>query len=533
MPTTPASHQGTMHPCLPGPAVVLGRLAHLLSACDLTWPELAVRSGLTLDQLAPLRDGQCVPSHTQLAALLTAVGAGASQSTAPSGAGARLLMTGPRTALTPRARHAVGTVARALVVLQGGDIARALARWQPLAAPGARLVGVHGLGERVVAGRAPAGSTVHVDPVTAARALHAPGPALAVATLAGAEVVADAHRARRLDPWQLLLVEDVLALQATGTAAGDLLSDAAVPAARRLLQSTVVSMVDPAGQLWAARPGPRYGRLRELGPATARGWRLELPLDAPARPTDGIARLDAAARLALDVTARPGIGRVAVYCPDEDTAGRFAARTHTLHDPLRRGGPRPLVQLSAGQSPYERARILARLARDSRAIVVTCAPLPTAVDAVMLLAPGRMPWTVLAALERGLARPGSDLLVLTGPLELSAAGRRDAHADLRDALAVVAALAALDPRLRRALARTHRAPTADPWTAGGALEQVVLPHCLPPAQRRTVARVLLQADTPRTHPGEHTGGLPGIGPTSPNADGRPAPPTTTCACRAT
>ncbi|MFJ6773452.1 Scr1 family TA system antitoxin-like transcriptional regulator [Kitasatospora sp. NPDC091257] len=77
VPTTPASHQGTMHPCLPGPAVVLGRLAHLLSACDLTWPELAVRSGLTLDQLAPLRDGQCVPSHTQLAALLTAVGAGA------------------------------------------------------------------------------------------------------------------------------------------------------------------------------------------------------------------------------------------------------------------------------------------------------------------------------------------------------------------------------------------------------------------------------------------------------------------------
>ncbi|MFE7525341.1 Scr1 family TA system antitoxin-like transcriptional regulator [Kitasatospora sp. NPDC057542] len=78
MPTTPAAaQQDILHSQLPGPAVVLGRLAALLNACDLTWPQLAVRSGLTLDQLAPLRDGQSVPSHKRLAAVLAAVGAGA------------------------------------------------------------------------------------------------------------------------------------------------------------------------------------------------------------------------------------------------------------------------------------------------------------------------------------------------------------------------------------------------------------------------------------------------------------------------
>ncbi|MFJ7280492.1 hypothetical protein [Kitasatospora sp. NPDC098663] len=459
------------------------------------------------------------------------------QTPARTGRAARLLMTGPRTALTVQARHAVGAAARALVILQGGDIAHALSHWQPSAAPGARLVGVHGFGERVAVGRAPAGSTLHADPVAVARELREPGPALAVATLAGAEVVADAHRAHRLGPWQLLLVEDVLALQATGTAAGDLLSDAAVPAARRLLQTTVASMVDQAGQLWTARPGPRYGRLCELGPATARGWRLELPLSAPARPSSGTGRLDAAARLALDVAARPGIGRVAVYCPDEATARRFTARADTLPDPLRRRGPRPVVCLTAAQSPYERAQILARLARDSHAVVATCSPLSTPVDAVMLLAPGRMPWTVLAALERGLAHPGTDLLVLPGPLELAAAGRRDAHTDLTDAAVVFSTLAALDPSLRRALAHTSGARTADPWTPGGALDRVVLPDGLSPALRRTVSRVLLLADTLRTSPGRRSSDLRGTTPTSPKADGNPAlpgtPPTVGPTCRAT
>ncbi|MFJ1936798.1 hypothetical protein ACIOGZ_29590 [Kitasatospora sp. NPDC088160] len=422
------------------------------------------------------------------------------QTPARTGRAARLLMTGPRPALTVQARHAVGAAARALVILQGGDIAHVLSHWQPSAAPGARLVGVHGFGERVAVGRAPAGSTLHGDPIAVARELRDPGPVLAVATLAGAEVVADAHRAHRLGPWQLLLVEDVLALQAAGTAAGDLLSDAAVPAARRLLQTTATAMVDQAGQLWTARPGPRYGRLHELGPATARGWRLELPLDAPARPTGGTARLDAAARLALDVAARPGIGRVVVVCPDGTTARRFTARAHALPDAPRRRGPRPVVCLTAAQPPYEHAQILARLARDSHAVVATCSPLPTPVDAVMLLAPGRMPWTVLAALERGLAHPGPDLLVLTGPLELAAAGRRDPHTDLADAAAVLGVLAALDPSLRRALAHSPGARTGDPWTAGGALDRVVLPDGLSPGLRRTAARVLLEADTPRTAP---------------------------------
>ncbi|MFF2618816.1 hypothetical protein [Kitasatospora sp. NPDC058046] len=451
---------------------------------------------------------------------------GAPQSPAPSGGPARLLMTGPRTALTAQARRAVGTVTRALLVLQDGDIAHALAHWLPSAAPDARLVGVHGLGERAAAGRAPAGSTLHADPVAVARALHAPGPALAVTTLAGAEVVADAHRARRLGPWQLLLIEDVLALQATGTAAGDLLSDAAVPAARRLLQTTATSMVDQAGQLWAAAPGPRYGRLRELGPPTARGWRLELPLDAPARPTDGIARLDAAARLALDTAARPGIDRVAVYCPDEDTARRLTARAHALTDAPHRRAPAPVVLLAASQPPYERARNLARLAGGCRAVVVTCSPLPTAVDAVMLLAPGRMPWTALAALERALPHPGNDLLVLTGRLELRAPDQRTtdlrtARADLRDATVVLATLAALDPRLRRALAHTPAAPAADPWAPGGALDRVLLPASLSPDHRRTVARVLLQADTPRTRPGRDADDLPTTGPAPPRTGPQP------------
>ncbi|MFF2618817.1 Scr1 family TA system antitoxin-like transcriptional regulator [Kitasatospora sp. NPDC058046] len=77
MPTTSATQQDTLHPRLPGPAVVLGTLAALLDSCDLTWPDLAARSGLALDQLTPLRDGRSVPSHKQLAAVLPALGAGA------------------------------------------------------------------------------------------------------------------------------------------------------------------------------------------------------------------------------------------------------------------------------------------------------------------------------------------------------------------------------------------------------------------------------------------------------------------------
>ncbi|MFJ7280491.1 Scr1 family TA system antitoxin-like transcriptional regulator [Kitasatospora sp. NPDC098663] len=72
---TLGTQPGTMHSHLPGPAVVRGRLAGLLAACDLTWPQLAARSGLTLDQLAPFRDGRAVPSHKRLATVLAAVGA--------------------------------------------------------------------------------------------------------------------------------------------------------------------------------------------------------------------------------------------------------------------------------------------------------------------------------------------------------------------------------------------------------------------------------------------------------------------------
>lgn len=76
MSITPGTQPGTIHShLLPGPAVVNGRLAHLFAACGLTWPQLAARSGLTLDQLAPFRDGTARPSRKQLATALAAMGA--------------------------------------------------------------------------------------------------------------------------------------------------------------------------------------------------------------------------------------------------------------------------------------------------------------------------------------------------------------------------------------------------------------------------------------------------------------------------
>ncbi|MFD9062292.1 hypothetical protein ACFVZ3_12305 [Kitasatospora purpeofusca] len=415
-------------------------------------------------------------------------------------------MTGPRTVLAAEAELAAGTAARALVVQQGGDLAHALSRWQHHRVPGARLIGVHGPHERVAVARTPTGGEGTADHVDLARRLQDPGPVLVVATLAGAAVVADAHRASRLAPWHLLAVEDVLALEASGASAGELLSDAVVPAVRRLLQSTVTALVDPGGRLREVRPGPRYGRIRELGPAVARSWRLELALSTPARPTGGAERLEAVARLAVGLTARPGIDSVAVYCPDETTARRLATRAHALPDPLRRRGPRPVTSLTAAQPQRERHQVLDRLTRGRRVVVTTCEPLPMPVDAVVLLAPGRLPWTALSALERALAHGGPELIVATGPLELAATHRRTPATDLADATAVLGILAALDPRQRRALAHPGPPRPAGTWTPGGPLERVHLPEGLSPALARIVADVLLAADTPRPPPGRRTAG---------------------------
>ncbi|MEE1820997.1 hypothetical protein PUR61_02090 [Streptomyces sp. BE20] len=430
--------------------------------------------------------------------------------------GQRELMTGRRTALARHAEQVVAAAPRAVVVLQGGDLAGALVHWRARSTPGASVIGIHAPGERISAGRAPVGCPPVCDPGALTRHLRGPGPLLAVTTVAGAAVLTAVHRAVHLSPWHLLLAEDVLALEAGGPAAAALLSDAAVPARRRILQTTTTALVDGSGRLWTARPGPRHGRAHALGTPAPRPYRLEIALTTPPRPTDGTRRLEDAARTAVAATGRPGTRRLAVLCPNDATAHRLAARAHTLPDPLGRRGPRRILTLTPTQPQRERDRVHDLLAGDGHTLVATTEPLPGAsIDALMLLAPDRDPWTTLAVLEQALAARAPELLLLTGPVELPATRRRQAHAQLAAPATVLRTLAALDPGLRRALARDREQPTTNPWSRTGALESVALPDGLSPILRGLVAEVLLNADTPRTAPARR--------PTPPPAPARESP----------
>ncbi|MFB8236273.1 hypothetical protein ACFC58_06935 [Kitasatospora purpeofusca] len=516
------AHRARLHLPVPapadGPTALQARLLRLLAA-DRTPAEAAERAGVSPQEAgAALADLQHRWRTTLEGAVVTVAG-GRTRSARPTlpatpaqdvpaarphhdGGRPRELMTGQRTALARHAAHAVAAAPRAVVALQGVDLADALDHWRARSMPGALVIGIHAPSERITVGRGAADCPLVSDPAALARHLRPPGPLLAVTTPAGASVLTTAHRTTHLPPWDLLLAEDVLALEAVGgPLAAALLSDAAVPARRRMLQSTTSAFIDGAGRLWSARPGPRYGTAHALGPAAPRRYRMEIALTTPPRPTDGTRRLEDAARTAVAATARPGVRRLAVLCPDDATAHRLAARASMVPDPLTRRGPRRVMTLTAAQLPRERDRVHALLAGDGRALVVTAGPLPGAgVDALMLLAADRTPWTTLAVLEQALAARAPELLVLTGPVELPATRRRHAPAQLAAPAAVLRTLAALDPGLRRALARDRGQPATDPWRRSGALEHVALPDSLSPILRGLVAEVLLDADTPRTGP---------------------------------
>ncbi|MFJ6140202.1 hypothetical protein [Kitasatospora sp. NPDC092286] len=419
-------------PCPPAPAGEAGitplqrRLLRLLAA-DHTPAEAAEAAGVRPDEAAAALADLQRRWHTTLegAVAVLASGRRVRRSAAPDGApvppagdprrhhsggdaGQRELMTGRRTALARHAEQAVAAAHRAVVVLQGGDLAGALVHWRARSMPGASVIGIHAPGERVAAGRAPAGCPPVSDPGALTRHLRGPGPLLAVTTVAGAAVLSAAHRAVHLPPWHLLLAEDVLALEAGGPPATTLLSDAAVPAHRRILQSTTTALLDGSGRLWSARPGPRHGRAHALGTPAPRPYRLEIALTAPPRPADGTRRLEDAARMAVAATAH-----------------RLAARARALANPLGRREPRRILTLTSTQPQRERDRIHALLAGDGRALVATTELLLGAsIDALMLMAPDRDPWTTLAVLEQALAARAPELLLLTGPVELPATRRR-------------------------------------------------------------------------------------------------------------
>ncbi|MER7674160.1 hypothetical protein ABTY61_37665 [Kitasatospora sp. NPDC096128] len=411
-------------------------------------------------------------------------------------------MTGSRSALARHAEHAVGGHGRTVLVLQSDDLPHALAHWRTRCRLGTRMVGVRGAREVIPLGHIPAGCPIVDDPVTLAHHIRSPGPLLAITTLSGAAVLAATYGGTRLPPLELLLVEDTLALEAARATGGDLLSSALVAAERYVLQATAADLVDEHGRLRSVRPGLRHGHERTLGPITARGYRLHIPMRRPPRPMDGPALLDDAVRLAIATAARPGMRRIVVLCPDDRTAARVASRARSL---LHDTASAPSVRTAVNLTPLDRHRLLSRLTRGAHAIVASTQPLPgAAVDALLLLAPGRTPWTTLAALEAALADPARDLQLLTGPIEI-ASGRRPAHAHLTAPATVLRALAALDPRLRRALA-TARCEAGNPFRPDAALNWVSVPDDLSPQLRQALAEVLLAADTPRTAPLAHPSG---------------------------
>ncbi|MFE7528602.1 helix-turn-helix domain-containing protein [Kitasatospora sp. NPDC057542] len=408
------------------------------------------------------------------------------------GAGARRLLIGPRRDLDVHARAAVLGARRAVVVVQEAHLARPLTRWAGLVRPDVVTVGVHGPGERVD-GRRPPGCPIVHRPQDLLGETATAGRVLVVATRDGAQIVADAHRMVPMPVWDVLAVEDVLALEAAGLEA-DLLSDDRLPAHRRVLLSTV-TRINTEGRSHNARAGARLGRLTRLAPSTVRGYRLEVTLSAPRRPSSGPVLLRAAADRLREAALEPAAGRVGVCCPDDPTARRLlhaVGRGGTaVADPIRG------LRLSASQAPYEQRSVLRHLLRAAPVVVAARDSLPagTPLDALMVMSAARRPWQSLAVLERALAEPGPELLLMTAPADHTPNPRAGAGS-AADAVALVRALAALDPALRGDLARWDGSP-GEAFAADGPLAWVTVHGDLPDTARTALATELLGADRHR------------------------------------
>lgn len=345
-----------------------------------------------------------------------------------AGAGGRRLLIGPRRDLDVHARAAVLGARRAVVVVQEEHLARPLTRWAGLVRPDVVTVGVHGPGERVD-GRRPPGCPIVQRPQDLLGEASTAGRVLVVATRDGAQIVADAHRMVPMPVWDVLVVEDVLALEAAALEA-DLLSDDRLPAHRRLLLSTV-TRINTGSRAHSARAGTRLGRLTRLAPSTVRGYRLEITLSAPRRPSSGPVLLRAAADRLREAALEPAAGRVGVCCPDDPTARCLL----TVLDAAGRGStaaadPVRGLRLSARQTPDEQHSVLRHLLRAAPVVVAARDPLPagTPLDALMVMSAARRPWKSLAALERALAEPGPDLLLMAAPTDHTPSPRGGAAA---------------------------------------------------------------------------------------------------------
>ncbi|MFF2618810.1 helix-turn-helix domain-containing protein [Kitasatospora sp. NPDC058046] len=411
------------------------------------------------------------------------------------GAGARRLLIGPRRDMDVHARAAVLGARRAVLVVQEEHLARPLNRWAALVRPDVVTVGVHGPGERVD-GRLPPGCPIVHRPQDLLGESATAGRILLVATRDGAQVVADAHRMVPMPVWDVLAVEDVLALEAAGLEA-DLLSDDRLPAHRRLLLSTV-TRVNTESRSHNARAGARLGKLTRLAPSTARGYRLEVTLSAPSRPSSGPALLHAAAARLREAALSPAAGRVGVCCPDDPTARRLITALDSA-GPDGTAAPHPVggLHLSIRQTQAEQRSVLRHLLRAEPVVVASRDPLPagTPLDALMVMAAARRPWQSLAVLERALAEPGPDLLLMTAPADHTPNPRADASGTA-DAVTLVRALAALDPALRGNLARWDGSPD-EALAAEGPLSWVTVRGDLPDAARTALAAELLGADRNR------------------------------------
>ncbi|MFF2618803.1 helix-turn-helix domain-containing protein [Kitasatospora sp. NPDC058046] len=415
----------------------------------------------------------------------------------PPGDGARRLMTGSRRDLAVHARVAVLEARRSVVVDQEGDLALAVARWRAAVGPEVVTVGVHAPGQRVV-GRQPLGCPIVCRARDLAGAVAGPGRVLMVTTREGVQVLAEAHRTAALPHWDTLVAEDIVALDAMGLAV-TVLSDNHLPVRRRVLQSTVTRIVGDDGRLRGVRAGDRLGTATRLGPATARGYRLEIVLSIPGQRSDGPALLGMAADTLLKAAARPGTGRVVVCCPEDRTAGRILAAVHARTAP--EAATQPSIKgraLTARQSTEQRRAALGQLAHRAPVILAATEPLPhgTPMDALMITGAARRPWQTLSAIERALAEPAADLLLLLAPADL-APTRRGTTTGLADALTLVRTLAALSPSLRRRLADWDQGnDPGEAWNAGGPLDWVTLHGELPDHTCAAIADTLLHADRP-------------------------------------
>ncbi|MFE2727262.1 helix-turn-helix domain-containing protein [Kitasatospora sp. NPDC059327] len=420
-------------------------------------------------------------------------------------AGERVLMTGDRTVLDSHARAALRGARRAVLVLQDGDLAQALTHWRAVAAPSTRLLGIRGPGERTAIHRRPPGGPIVSRSTDLAHHLHIPGAMLLVATLGGAQVLAGAYRDHHLPAWDLLVVENALALDAAHGIGADLLSDHAIPAARRLLQSCTTRFVDGTGRTWTAQPGTRFGEAHRLGPGIGRSYRLKITLTTADRPGAGRTPLTCAVDQLLEAATRPDTRLIAVACPDERLARRLARHLETHPNPApARGRAWVTASLTPDQSRAAQRAVLERLGRGAHGAVAVTEPtsVPSGTGALMLLAAHQQPWRTLAFLERALAAPSSTpLLLMTAPIQPGAGRRWRPPAAPADAVAVVRALAALDSHLRHRLRTEHAGAGEgkDPFHPGGALDWVNLPGDLPRGLRQEIGTTLLTADLPRQH----------------------------------